>query len=288
MYIAKALFYLQFDREIVSPVLLYIGGHGLLPNGGRSSRRRGAAVPEEGEVSECESTSSSSSSTSASSSSSGTSSSSSESDDSGAEMGGFADGGDHDYSKAPQNTEKSKAAVASIDNTKRKRKGEAQTTPVKRARRANEREDPEEEAEEDPEEEAEEDLEEEVEENPEEEVEEDLEEAPEEEAEEGPEEDPEEEPEEEEEEPEEEEESEEEDDVISSSTKTGCQRSNQRTPKSERVNTRNQGRRTVLYNDDSEDEGPTTDPLNLGMSRSGRVRRMTERARVSHLMGWTH
>uniref|UniRef100_A0A672MKX9 Bromodomain and WD repeat domain containing 3 n=1 Tax=Sinocyclocheilus grahami TaxID=75366 RepID=A0A672MKX9_SINGR len=55
-----------------------------------------------------------------------------------------------------------------------------------------------------------------------------------------------------------------------------------------RVNTRNQGRRTVLYNDDSEDEGPTTDPLNLGMSRSGRVRRMTERARVSHLMGWTH
>uniref|UniRef100_A0A9J7WY08 Bromodomain and WD repeat domain containing 3 n=1 Tax=Cyprinus carpio carpio TaxID=630221 RepID=A0A9J7WY08_CYPCA len=88
---------------------------------------------------------------------------------------------------------------------------------------------------------------------------------------------------------EEEEESEEEDDdVISSSTKAGSQRSNQRTPKSGRVNTRNQGRRTVLYNDDSEDEGPTTDPLNLGMSRSGRVRRMTERARVSHLMGWTH
>uniref|UniRef100_A0A672MST7 Bromodomain and WD repeat domain containing 3 n=1 Tax=Sinocyclocheilus grahami TaxID=75366 RepID=A0A672MST7_SINGR len=77
-------------------------------------------------------------------------------------------------------------------------------------------------------------------------------------------------------------------DVISSSTKTGSQRSNQSTPKSGRVNTRNQGRRTVLYNDDSEDEGPTTDPLNLGMSRSGRVRRMTERARVSHLMGWTH
>uniref|UniRef100_A0A672MIX7 Bromodomain and WD repeat domain containing 3 n=1 Tax=Sinocyclocheilus grahami TaxID=75366 RepID=A0A672MIX7_SINGR len=99
-----------------------------------------------------------------------------------------------------------------------------------------------------------------------------------------------EEPEGEEEEPEEEEESleEEEADVISSSTKTGSQRSNQSTPKSGRVNTRNQGRRTVLYNDDSEDEGPTTDPLNLGMSRSGRVRRMTERARVSHLMGWTH
>uniref|UniRef100_A0A8C1D720 Bromodomain and WD repeat domain containing 3 n=1 Tax=Cyprinus carpio carpio TaxID=630221 RepID=A0A8C1D720_CYPCA len=86
----------------------------------------------------------------------------------------------------------------------------------------------------------------------------------------------------------EEEESEEEDNVISSSTKTGSQRSNQSTPKSGRVNTRNQGRRTVLYNDDSEDEGLTTDPLNLGMSRSGRVRRMTERARVSHLMGWTH
>uniref|UniRef100_A0A671MYB9 Bromodomain and WD repeat-containing protein 3-like n=1 Tax=Sinocyclocheilus anshuiensis TaxID=1608454 RepID=A0A671MYB9_9TELE len=97
-----------------------------------------------------------------------------------------------------------------------------------------------------------------------------------------------EEPEEEEEELEEEEESEGEDDVISSSTKTGSQRSNQSTPKSGRVNTRNQGRRTVLYNDDSEDEGMTTDPLNLGMSRSGRVRRMTERARVSHLMGWTH
>uniref|UniRef100_A0A672MNU2 Bromodomain and WD repeat domain containing 3 n=1 Tax=Sinocyclocheilus grahami TaxID=75366 RepID=A0A672MNU2_SINGR len=208
-------------------------GHGLLPNGGRSSRRKGAALPEEGEVSECESTSSSSSSTSASSSSSGTSSSSSESDDSGAEVGG----GDHDYSKAPQHKEKSKAAAASVDNTKRKRKGEAQTTPVKRARRGEEEE-----------------------------------------------------PEGEEEEPEEEEESleEEEADVISSSTKTGSQRSNQSTPKSGRVNTRNQGRRTVLYNDDSEDEGPTTDPLNLGMSRSGRVRRMTERARVSHLMGWTH
>uniref|UniRef100_A0A8C2C832 Bromodomain and WD repeat domain containing 3 n=1 Tax=Cyprinus carpio TaxID=7962 RepID=A0A8C2C832_CYPCA len=188
---------LQIDHEIVSSVILYIGGHGLLPNGGRSSRRRGTALPEEGEVSECESTSSSSSSTSASSSSSGTSSSSSESDDSGAEVGGFADGGDHDYSKAPQHKEKGKAAAASIDNTKRKRKEEVQTTPVKR-------------------------------------------------------------------------------------------RSNQRTPKSGRVNTRNQGRRTVLYNDDSEDEGPTTDPLNLGMSRSGRVRRMTERARVSHLMGWTH
>uniref|UniRef100_A0A8C1QQD3 Bromodomain and WD repeat domain containing 3 n=1 Tax=Cyprinus carpio TaxID=7962 RepID=A0A8C1QQD3_CYPCA len=191
---------LQIDHEIVSSVILYIGGHGLLPNGGRSSRRRGTALPEEGEVSECESTSSSSSSTSASSSSSGTSSSSSESDDSGAEVGGFADGGDHDYSKAPQHKEKGKAAAASIDNTKRKRKEEAQTTPVKR------------------------ELDEEEEE----------------------------------------------------------------TPKSGRVNTRNQGRRTVLYNDDSEDEGPTTDPLNLGMSRSGRVRRMTERARVSHLMGWTH
>uniref|UniRef100_A0A672MHY1 Bromodomain and WD repeat domain containing 3 n=1 Tax=Sinocyclocheilus grahami TaxID=75366 RepID=A0A672MHY1_SINGR len=232
-------------------------GHGLLPNGGRSSRRKGAALPEEGEVSECESTSSSSSSTSASSSSSGTSSSSSESDDSGAEVGG----GDHDYSKAPQHKEKSKAAAASVDNTKRKRKGEAQTTPVKRARRANERDEEEEEPEEEEEEEEPEGEEEEPE---------------------GEEEEPEgeeEEPEGEEEEPEgEEEEPEEEED----------QRSNQSTPKSGRVNTRNQGRRTVLYNDDSEDEGPTTDPLNLGMSRSGRVRRMTERARVSHLMGWTH
>lgn len=166
-------------------------------------------------------------------------------------MGGFADGGDHDYSKAPQHKEKGKAAAASIDNTKRKRKEEAQTTPVKRARLANERDEEEEEPEEEPEEEEEEEPEEELDE-------------------------------------EEEESEEEDDDVISSSTKAGSQRSNQRTPKSGRVNTRNQGRRTVLYNDDSEDEGPTTDPLNLGMSRSGRVRRMTERARVSHLMGWTH
>uniref|UniRef100_A0A8C4IGY1 Bromodomain and WD repeat domain containing 3 n=1 Tax=Dicentrarchus labrax TaxID=13489 RepID=A0A8C4IGY1_DICLA len=60
--------------------------------------------------------------------------------------------------------------------------------------------------------------------------------------------------------------------------------------KSQRVNTRNQGRRTVLYRDDSEDDGHGSkeDPLNLGRSRSGRVRRMTEKARVSHLMGWSH
>uniref|UniRef100_A0A3Q3EFY0 Bromodomain and WD repeat domain containing 3 n=1 Tax=Labrus bergylta TaxID=56723 RepID=A0A3Q3EFY0_9LABR len=60
--------------------------------------------------------------------------------------------------------------------------------------------------------------------------------------------------------------------------------------KSQRVNTRNQGRRTVLYRDDSEDDahGSKDDPLNLGRSRSGRVRRMTEKARVSHLMGWSH
>uniref|UniRef100_A0A8C2DLQ5 Bromodomain and WD repeat domain containing 3 n=1 Tax=Cyprinus carpio TaxID=7962 RepID=A0A8C2DLQ5_CYPCA len=186
------------------PLCISIGGNGFLPNGGRSSRRRAAVLTEEGEVSECESTSSSSSSTSASSSSSGTSSSSSESDDSGAEVAGFADGGDHDYSKAPQQKQQGKAASASDENTKQKRKGGApvQTTPVKRARRTNEKDED--------------------------------------------------------------------------------------TPKSGRVNTRNQGRRTVLYNDDSEDEGLTTDPLNLGMSRSGRVRRMTERARVSHLMGWTH
>uniref|UniRef100_A0AAX7VKN3 Bromo domain-containing protein n=1 Tax=Astatotilapia calliptera TaxID=8154 RepID=A0AAX7VKN3_ASTCA len=59
---------------------------------------------------------------------------------------------------------------------------------------------------------------------------------------------------------------------------------------SRRVNTRNQGRRTVRYGDDSEDDGHGSkdDPLNLGMSRSGRVRRMTEKARVSHLMGWSH
>ena len=60
--------------------------------------------------------------------------------------------------------------------------------------------------------------------------------------------------------------------------------------RSRRVSTRNQGRRTVLYRDESEDDGHGSkeDPLNLGMSRSGRVRRMTEKARVSHLMGWSH
>lgn len=59
--------------------------------------------------------------------------------------------------------------------------------------------------------------------------------------------------------------------------------------KSQRVSTRSQGRRTVVYRDgDSDDEGTKQDPLNLGMSRSGRVRRMTEKARVSHLMGWGH
>uniref|UniRef100_A0A1A8RF89 Protein-L-isoaspartate (D-aspartate) O-methyltransferase domain containing 2 n=1 Tax=Nothobranchius rachovii TaxID=451742 RepID=A0A1A8RF89_9TELE len=58
----------------------------------------------------------------------------------------------------------------------------------------------------------------------------------------------------------------------------------------DRVNTRNQGRRTVTYQDESEDDGHGSkdDPLNLGRSRSGRVRRMTEKARVSHLMGWSH
>uniref|UniRef100_A0A8C7WL18 Bromo domain-containing protein n=1 Tax=Oncorhynchus mykiss TaxID=8022 RepID=A0A8C7WL18_ONCMY len=68
----------------------------------------------------------------------------------------------------------------------------------------------------------------------------------------------------------------------------GGQKSSSRS-KSGQVNTRNQGRRTVLYNDESDEEsGTTEDPLNLGMSRSGRVRRMTEKARVSHLMGWNH
>ncbi|EHB03804.1 Bromodomain and WD repeat-containing protein 3 [Heterocephalus glaber] len=57
-----------------------------------------------------------------------------------------------------------------------------------------------------------------------------------------------------------------------------------------RIKTRNQGRRTVLYNDDSDNDNfvSTEDPLNLGTSRSGRVRKMTEKARVSHLMGWNY
>ncbi|XP_055500126.1 bromodomain and WD repeat-containing protein 3 isoform X1 [Leucoraja erinacea] len=55
------------------------------------------------------------------------------------------------------------------------------------------------------------------------------------------------------------------------------------------IRTRNQGRRTVLYNDDSDDGFVATDePLNLGTSRSGRMRRMTEKAKASHLMGWSH
>ncbi|XP_066495961.1 bromodomain and WD repeat-containing protein 3 isoform X2 [Tiliqua scincoides] len=57
-----------------------------------------------------------------------------------------------------------------------------------------------------------------------------------------------------------------------------------------RIKTRNEGRRTVLYNDDSDNDSfvHTEDPLNLGTSRSGRVRKMTEKARVSHLMGWNY
>uniref|UniRef100_A0A8C9U3U5 Bromodomain and WD repeat-containing protein 1 n=1 Tax=Serinus canaria TaxID=9135 RepID=A0A8C9U3U5_SERCA len=57
-----------------------------------------------------------------------------------------------------------------------------------------------------------------------------------------------------------------------------------------RIKTRNEGRRTVLYNDDSDNDNfvHTEDPLNLGTSRSGRVRKMTEKARVSHLMGWNY
>lgn len=94
----------------------------------------------------------------------------------------------------------------------------------------------------------------------------------------------EEEEEEEEEEPEEEEEEERVQSVSGAAPVRGSHR------KSQRVNTRNQGRRTVQYRDDLDDDtqGSKEDPLNLGRSRSGRVRRMTEKARVSHLMGWGH
>uniref|UniRef100_A0A674A4L3 Bromodomain and WD repeat domain containing 3 n=1 Tax=Salmo trutta TaxID=8032 RepID=A0A674A4L3_SALTR len=89
-------------------------------------------------------------------------------------------------------------------------------------------------------------------------------------------------------EPEEKEESEEDDSEQGEGGTEGGQKSSSHS-KSGQVNTRNQGRRTVLYNDESDEEsGTTEDPLNLGMSRSGRVRRMTEKARVSHLMGWNH
>ncbi|KPP76895.1 hypothetical protein Z043_103720 [Scleropages formosus] len=87
---------------------------------------------------------------------------------------------------------------------------------------------------------------------------------------------------EEEEEPEDEEEEEPEEEEVSQSVKQTKVVTGRR--KSTRVNTRNQGRRTVLYNDDSDDDGEstTTDPLNLGRSRSGRVRRMTEKARLKN------
>lgn len=176
-------------------------------------------------------------------------------------MAGFADGGDHDYSKAPQTQQKGKVPAPSVADTVRKRKVEEETTaePAKRVRKTELQ------------------VEQQEEEEPEEEEEEEEEQEPEEEEEE-----------EEEEESEESGEESENDEVDQSTGNTGSHRSNQRTAKTGRVNTRNQGRRTVLYNDDSEEEGPTSDPLNLGMSRSGRVRRMTERARVSHLMGWSH
>uniref|UniRef100_A0A6Q2YSU0 Bromo domain-containing protein n=1 Tax=Esox lucius TaxID=8010 RepID=A0A6Q2YSU0_ESOLU len=92
-------------------------------------------------------------------------------------------------------------------------------------------------------------------------------------------------------EPEEKEDSEEEDSEEEQGEGKGKAEGGQKSSRSKcvRVNTRNQGRRTVLYNDESDDEsGTPEDPLNLGMSRSGRVRRMTEKARVSHLMGWNH
>ncbi|XP_037323684.2 bromodomain and WD repeat-containing protein 3 isoform X2 [Pungitius pungitius] len=246
---------------------------------------------------------SSSSSSSSSTSSSSSSSSSSDSDNSSdSEMEKYVEGGDHDYSKAPflslHHSAKGKVAASG----KRRHKGDEDA--AQRSKRARMQPLVEEEEEEEEEEEDEEDVDEDEEDEqqqqqqpvvvgPDEddgEVEkEDGDEEEEPEEEEPEEEEPEEEEELEEEEPEEE------DDVdgmqteaAAASAAAGPLRGSQ--CKSRRVNTRNQGRRTVLYRDESEDDGHGSkeDPLNLGRSRSGRVRRMTEKARVSHLMGWGH
>lgn len=236
-----------------------------LTNGARQSHRR--RVLQEGEASGGSNSSSSSSSSSSSLSSSSDSDSDSES-----EVGKFVEGGDHDYSKAPRlktgHKVKGKMAVSG------KRMLEEEEAP-ERAKRARVQAEEQEEEDEDEQGEDEEEGEGEQPQPPQQE-------------EGGEPEDEEEEPEDEE-EPEEKEESEEEEDSEQGEGGAeGGQKSSSRS-KSGQVNTRNQGRRTVLYNDESDDEsGTTEDPLNLGMSRSGRVRRMTEKARVSHLMGWKH
>ncbi|CAL1573733.1 unnamed protein product [Knipowitschia caucasica] len=213
---------------------------------------------------------SNSSSSDSSSSSSTSSSSSSESSDSEREK--FVEGGDHDYSKASCRAARPSGKGKEVISGKRRHSEEEESS--QRPKRVRVQLQVEEEDEDEEEEEEEIVLQPIVVSHPDDE-----------------EEEPEEEEEEEEEEQEEQEENneieeydEEEDEDDNSEAEANSTRVNKL--KGQRVSTRNQGRRTVMYQDgDSEDESKQ-DPLNLGRSRSGRVRRMTEKARVSHLMGW--
>uniref|UniRef100_A0A3Q3KJK9 Bromo domain-containing protein n=1 Tax=Monopterus albus TaxID=43700 RepID=A0A3Q3KJK9_MONAL len=224
-----------------------------------SSGREAVQAYDDEEVSGSNSSSSESSSTSSSSSSSSSSDSDNSSD---SEAENYMEGGDHDYSKAPRLSARLSAEGKVAASGKRRHKGGEDTAQSPKRARVQLPAEEEEEEEEDEEEEEEEEEEQQQQQQQQRQV--DLRH----EEDEGEEED----------DDEEEEPEEEEDNARGSQCKT------------RRVNTRNQGRRTVMYRDDSEDDGHGSkeDPLNLGMSRSGRVRRMTEKARVSHLMGWSH
>ncbi|XP_023260584.1 bromodomain and WD repeat-containing protein 3 [Seriola lalandi dorsalis] len=229
-------------------------GHQLnlhLSNGSRQRPGQEALQSDNDEEASVSNSSLSGSSSTSSSSSSSSSSDSENSSDSEGEK--YVEGGDHDYSKAPcLSVHLSAKGKVAASGKRRHKGGEDMAQRPKRARVQPPVEEEEEEEEDERRKE-----------------------------------------------PEEEEEEEEEDDEDNSdevqsgaAAATAAAASNPRGNqcKSRRVNTRNQGRRTVLYRDDSEDDGHGSkeDPLNLGMSRSGRVRRMTEKARVSHLMGWSH
>ncbi|XP_077360353.1 bromodomain and WD repeat-containing protein 3 isoform X2 [Festucalex cinctus] len=253
-----------------------------LHNGGRSPAVSVAKHQTDEDEDDDESGSNSSSSESSSSSSSSSSDSDSSSD---GEAEEYVEGGDHDYSKAPSLSLRISLKDKMVTSGKRKHKGEDAMKDAKKARvqhpgkvEEEEEEDEEEEEEEEDDEEEEEDEEGELQKqiqpgNIRHEVEEDEEE---------------EEELEEEEEPDEEEEDDDDDSSTSTATSavaaTAAKGSGSGacdTP--HQLNTRRQGRRTVVDQDESEE-----DRLNLGRSRSGRVRRMTEKARVSHLMGWGH
>ncbi|XP_028322321.1 bromodomain and WD repeat-containing protein 3 [Gouania willdenowi] len=272
--------------------------------GSRPQQQQDPAQSDDDDEDASNSNSSLSNSSSTSSSSTSSSSSSSDSDTSSdSESEKYVEGGDHDYSKAPCSS--LRLSIKLGPSGKRKLKEEENKAhTVKRAKVQLPVEPEEEEEEEDDEEEEEEEEEEAA--VPEDEDEEDEEEQEEEveqqqpqlvvkqEEEEGVEDEDVDEEEPEEEEPDEEEEDDEDANSDSHEGEQGAAAAANSTKnsrgKSRQVNTRNRGRRTVLYRDESEEEGHGSkdDPLNLGRSRSGRVRRMTEKARVSHLMGWSH